>query len=482
MNKKQWFLIIFVLVINSLAFCQCDFQLLIKTPLDEITVSSVEINNHSIIFIAMQKDIDNEIYSSKLIKLNNIGEITKEHEFTNQDGSCALFGMQKYRENEIITVGAWTNDGEQTKLWCVKFDTSLNIIADYKIQTNFTNIGTCKIIINQYNNFIIAGTATIDYDSFLFLYELNHDGTVVRDSVHSESIIPMFWDIYQEPGLSGYKLLAYGYSNFSNSPCTMITSDTCFNFIRYDSVPENMDFYANAGVIDNNHIVICGDWHISFSNIRDIGIIMLDSLNNILYQNSIGKTDTLDYAGYYDGLDFISTDNIFVGGTSNQNMGTFVNVHSWFILGNFTSELQNRWTKYYGGDAYYNLWSITATSDGGCLLLGTRYDYATQDNERDIFIIKVDENGFVTSVKNNPGIMVKEALLYPNPGANTLYIQTTLKNATLEMYDANGRMVVQQNINETTTVNTSALNMGMYFYRVMQNGAVKESGKWVKQQ
>ena len=72
--------------------------------------------------------------------------------------------------------------------------------------------------------------------------------------------------------------------------------------------------------------------------------------------------------------------------------------------------------------------------------------------------------------------------LLPNPGTNTLYIQTTLKDAKLEMYDANGRLVVQQNINETTSVNTSALNPSMYFYRVMQNGEVKDSGKWVKQQ
>lgn len=71
--------------------------------------------------------------------------------------------------------------------------------------------------------------------------------------------------------------------------------------------------------------------------------------------------------------------------------------------------------------------------------------------------------------------------LYPNPGISALYIQTASEKANFEMYDATGKQVMQQNINGSTTVNTSALHPGMYFYRILQNGIIKKSGKWMKQ-
>ena len=78
----------------------------------------------------------------------------------------------------------------------------------------------------------------------------------------------------------------------------------------------------------------------------------------------------------------------------------------------------------------------------------------------------------------------KETLirLSPNPGSNTLYIQTSLKDAKFELYDITGRQVIKRSINKVnTTINTSALLPGMYFYRFTLNGEVKESGKWVKE-
>ena len=78
----------------------------------------------------------------------------------------------------------------------------------------------------------------------------------------------------------------------------------------------------------------------------------------------------------------------------------------------------------------------------------------------------------------------KETLirLSPNPGSNTLYIQTSLKDAKFELYDITGRQVMKRSINKVnTTINTSALLPGMYFYRFTLNGEVKESGKWVKE-
>jgi len=107
--------------------------------------------------------------------------------------------------------------------------------------------------------------------------------------------------------------------------------------------------------------------------------------------------------------------------------------------------------------------------------------YRDMDNLEYQNIEKYVYSNFLHLEVGIPSISAETTIqLYPNPGINDLYIQTALKEANIEMYDVTGRLITQQNINKTTTVNTSALHPGMYFYRILQNGVVKESGKWMK--
>ena len=77
---------------------------------------------------------------------------------------------------------------------------------------------------------------------------------------------------------------------------------------------------------------------------------------------------------------------------------------------------------------------------------------------------------------NNPIISV-----YPNPSGNTLNIRTVLQNAHLEVYDLNGRLIHSQRITENvTTVDTGNWAEGVYVWKVISNGKLAETGKWMK--
>ena len=82
---------------------------------------------------------------------------------------------------------------------------------------------------------------------------------------------------------------------------------------------------------------------------------------------------------------------------------------------------------------------------------------------------------------------LKVAIAYPNPGKDVLNIRTGLKNARVEVYDMNGRMVYGKEITENVTaINTSTWPAGSYVWRVMagtSTGSVTEaeSGKWIKE-
>jgi hypothetical protein len=108
--------------------------------------------------------------------------------------------------------------------------------------------------------------------------------------------------------------------------------------------------------------------------------------------------------------------------------------------------------------------------------------YRDIDNPEYQNIEKYVYNNFLHLEVGIPFVSAETAIqLYPNPGIHTLYIKTASEKVNFEMYDITGKQIMQQNINGNTTINTSTLHPGMYFYRILQNGVVKENGKWIKQ-
>ena len=74
------------------------------------------------------------------------------------------------------------------------------------------------------------------------------------------------------------------------------------------------------------------------------------------------------------------------------------------------------------------------------------------------------------------------AVAYPNPGKDVLNIRTGLKDARVEVYDMNGRLVHRQDITENVTgIDAGGWAEGVYVWKVMVNGFEAERGKWIKE-
>ena len=156
---------------------------------------------------------------------------------------------------------------------------------------------------------------------------------------------------------------------------------------------------------------------------------------------------------------------------------------SWFSLTNMDSSLNVRWEKFYGGNAYYVLWGTKATTDGGCLMYGSIYDSATQVNERDIYVIKVNKNGLLGGIDNKSPI-VHDAIVYPNPGSDHLIIESgpQIANAEFRMVSIEGKQVISKDLIERRMMlDTKNLTPGTYFWQIVRNGKAIETGKWVKE-
>jgi hypothetical protein len=250
-------------------------------------------------------------------------------------------------------------------------------------------------------------------------------------------------------------------------------------------IPSDVFSYNDAKYINNSHYLLTGKKTIYNSSPQDdqLAIMIMDTSDVMIDIKYFGASDTLDYPSFFENLSFIDTNNIFYGGTKNMVYTTFPPLPSWFIINNLKSNLELNWQKFYGGDAYYQMWTMIATTDGGCLMAGTRYDYLTQNNERDIFIIKVDANGLVTGVNEEPPLIpVHDAILYPNPTTENVTIDFSqlYNSVTLQLMDISGKTVFTTQLTSNhQTIDISALLAGTYLYRISNPKGLEETGKLV---
>ena len=107
------------------------------------------------------------------------------------------------------------------------------------------------------------------------------------------------------------------------------------------------------------------------------------------------------------------------------------------------------------------------------------WDRRTYAEENVIYKIS---KGVLTDIEEAHDAGFVMAVAYPNPGKDVLNIRTGLRDAWVEVYDLNGRLVHRQAITENVTgIDAVDWAVGVYVWRVMINGKEAECGKWMKE-
>ena len=205
-------------------------------------------------------------------------------------------------------------------------------------------------------------------------------------------------------------------------------------------------------------------------------------LDTAYYYNT--TDDTVSYSGFMNNtLRF--NDKIFVTGTYNVDTHNwpYQNEPSWIELTIYDTALSRLKKCFYGGDAFYECWSITQTPDNAVLIAGNRYDHNEPGYLYHPFILKVTTDGLLTANNNEPEKRAHDAIVFPNPGSKYLSVRSgpQIFGATFELFDLNGRLVKQEIISkQTTTVSTTDMSTGTYVWRILYKNKEVESGKWIK--
>jgi hypothetical protein len=467
---------------DLICYSQSTFTLKYSTPMDETPCDAVETADGG--FIISISIRNNGHFQSLLMKIGPKGDTIRTLLLKNDSISYCSGDLLKSDDGNYFEIGVKIFPKE-TKIWLLKMNSNLTILKDTTYSVGVADMVYYFGYIDHFHNLIIYGDGSKNPPiSNPFIYRLTQDGDSLSFKFFSNPYTTYVFSLIEKPDTSGYYMMIFGsYQVNTNSFGQILSFDYDLNELATDSIPRRLDLYFNSKSINGQEFFLTGKRTFISSNFRTdlLGILRLDTAFVIKAQYYLGPPDTINYPGYLHNLDFIDTTEIYYGGTCNQDLTVFSSNASYYLLGKFNADLNLQWQKFYGGDKYYTLWGILATYDHGCLLLGSTFDYQTQDQQRDVLIIKVDKNGSSTGSNGIPSNIMHDVILYPNPGYDKLYINTALTGAYFELFDVFGHNQIIQMLSQgLTIIKTQDLTEGMYFYRITYLDKLIKNGIWIK--
>ncbi len=486
--KYKIALLIFIIIPFWGQSQQKAFDMLIDEPDMNVFIRDV-IEDKQNNFILVGGDTDYTDLIPRLMKISPEGEIIFETDF----GIVDVFFQDIYDiEDAYFITGKSLN---RERFYFLKYDYDFNLIwqKEYNFFENDTLMFTMRSIINSDSDLVVtgcAGTNAFD-DENMFTAKFNLEGDLLFFKYypiqHNYQIV---WDIDEIPDNSGYFITGYHFEEaYSCLECQIVELDENFEIINIQRIlPENATY---DGLWGNSSVTFFSDTTLLFASRKvlydyppqdeDINVQLLDTSLNLLKEVSWGKLDTIEYFPLIKGVDYMYKNAVYVGGISPYILSSATK--NWNMLTKLDKNLSIMWTRFYGGDACYNLYNILAIKDGGALITGNRIKQDLPNY--DTFIIKVDSTGnttFTTGIKENIQNFTKDVIVYPNPTNGIINIQKgpQIKNARIDIYDITGKIIYHQEFTENQIIiNLKGNKSGLYFYNIINKNKIIDTGKIV---
>jgi hypothetical protein len=445
--------------------------------------------------IGYKTEIYSENYCGYIVKISPEGEIINETMFCVPDSAIYLGNLIMIGDSLYVFGNRKSPATNYGNLWKLIFDPDLNIIQSSIQRPNpgYFEIFSGTIIMTD-NHFVLPGYTYPDdnspYPDIAFI-ELDENLDSTRSIIDVEEYNQMSYDFIKNPVTNGYKLFGkYYYPGNSAVYDEIVDYDSNFNLLSVDTIPWHLRNQFCAQNYDDSTYLLAGDKFRSDPiHHKYVGIMKLNYSDSLLNSEYYGKGgDTNNYPAVNNNGDFITKNNIYLGGTSNliAEQYPWQAKDTWIMLNNLDSNLNLKWQQFYGGDAFYHLRFLKATQDGGCLMIATRYDENTQFEEFDVYVLKVDSSGIITSTGNYPTIPIQQLAIYPNPSNDYIFVRYPdifgYDSKEITIYNNLGTPVKQMQVNQNITeqqVNVNDLPEGIYFVVLRVEGRKVATGKVV---
>ncbi len=476
---KKSLIFVFIISFAQLTYSNSTFDTIYSNPDDERINDIIEFPNFYIIS-GSKKNTNN--YHSYIIKIDKKGVIIKDTIFDYGSVSQRVF---RIGDELVLFRIHFSTTLNKASLKYTKMDTSLNFIFEKQFfMPDSLYISRYNVIMNSDSNFVIAGS-TNTYSSpppiiniFLFMVSYTGDSLISLFMNNPVSSMRNCYDVVEKDK----KYYAF-ISHFSQATALGVFLIVDSNIIIIDTVDIPDDLYDNFSpkLINDSVFIICT----RKASSSEIIISKINESGQIIKSKGFGKLNSLANPSYQNSLS-ISNDNIYflaIVDFCMPNPFLGLGKPSSIMIGKLDSELNTKWLRFYGGDKYYHAYNILATSDGGCICIGTANDTINHNNNRDIFIVKLDSNGLGTwsQTIKMPLLAVK---IFPNPVSDYLNISIDGNNpiSKIEIYDIQGRQIMQKQLNVSKAkLNVSGISKGVYILEgITRSGAIFRE-KFVKE-
>lgn len=449
---------------------QTTFEYLLESDIDHWPRNIIEKDNEYIINNWQDRK------STLIIKIDNNGILIDSVGFYNDDGFCMLGNILNADSNHIIGLGLYTSDTLEY-LWFVKFKPDLSIIEEKYHYIKDYNGMDVQAIINQNGNIIMAALiekGILDFKSCVI--ELDQNGEILKyKEYESSGMLQYFYDILEDTTNNLYKL--FGLKLFERS-ISIINLDTDLN-VHSQSYMWYWDEQNTAKWISEDRYLLTGK--LSTSGGCDMKIFKMLSNDDTISSALFGEPKMFDVPGIINNLDFINLEEIYYAGMKGYTWPEpFHPFPNELVLCKLDSGLNVEWQRTYGGDANYYLHTVLATTDGGFIMCAGRYDHNYQDEELDVYILKVDSNGILTSLTDVES-QRNEVFVYPNPASSYINIaSSSYYNIEIVIYDLHGHVILHEELNGSNhKINIECLSPDLYIYKVWDDNGFTDSGKLI---
>ena len=446
--------------------------------------------------LLLSVDEDGEITNSLVMQ---IGEKILKY--------CGVFKHPDYND-EYLAIAVLTNDSYnyiQNSIIFLRVDDKLNILNQdvWQLDEEYTQLAGWQC--TDFPKFIVNDDGTLEmaahfyrYDThygYLFAkltpdgepikmqedYEVKNNGNLLLDffikskTDHSYGVIR--W--YQTENQGSGNWCFYLDSTYNCTKKKRITSLSLREVPENVSIPDSVylltpGIQSSAEYYNDSLFLLTskGTYWTNSGNMGEINTVAIvnDSLDvyDVKFWDIIRNSKSISaekkaisVAGnsiYHCGINNLRFDHMM---KSLQNETTIV-------ISKFDKDLKLIWRRYYDSPGQsYDIQSIKATEDGGCIIVGVNASIETWDAPN-IYILKVDENGY-DAVGENAESVAKPYFCYPNPAKDNIYIEFSpdVNSQSVEIYTLDGRLVETfPETSQQTTINVENLNAGVYILKL----------------
>lgn len=488
---------------GMVAFGQHSYEFTYKTSDDEELFEGIQDNEGNFVLCGRIGSYMYQ-YNPLIVKVSPDGEFITKRFFSSDTLGYFKLATQTPDGNYLFFGRYGLNDWDvYNYLWVVKTDRNLNTIFQKSYYIEDSLYHSCNLdqfCFDSDSNIVVAGirfmkAASTEF-SDLWMIKFNIDGDTLFTKT-PQHIMYNQWaqELTLVPSSGEYMVIGGRFDSFT-SRVELFRMDSLFNKTGFTNIPKNPPNKYISGPQASSDIWLNDTVFLLSTTANDtvgkrvddssLGIFAVDTAGTIHNQLILGKPDTTDYAAHYNSMATVNDTTIYIGGYVSY-LSFFPEQPSVIELNLIDTALNLLGYQQFGGDAMYRLNGVIPSSDGGCLMYATRYDYQVNNNERDIHIIKMqrEDMELITKIFSSNDNSEK-GIAFPNPAHEQLNIP--LQNFSggtgrIVIYSIDGRKIFDKRMEFSGNqifIDTNPLPEGMYIFEVRQNSQVLQSGKFLK--